>query len=176
MNSRRWGSFYEGQKLKAWSSDVFQNLRHTVWPIQNGPHNKTNSFDNEINMSNSCVQSDWSVTSFNIFTINICLELDMLTNRETKSMTRWEIEPKDFCIVTFSSHFTKFQLYSLKEKCFGFWFANQSEITIYLEGFIENLHTSILIGDIIFLRTTTKQSHYLSALISLESYKRILNK
>ena len=117
MNRRRWGSFYEGQKLKAWSSDVFQHLRHTVWPIQNGPHNKTNSFDNEINMSNSCVQSDWSVTSFNIFTINICLELDMLTNREAKSMTRWEIEPKDFCIVTFSSHFTKFQLYSLKEKC-----------------------------------------------------------
>ena len=68
-------------------------------------------------MTNSCVKSDWCVTSFYIFSINICLQLDMLPNRETKPMTSWKIEPEDFCIVTFCSYFSKFQLDRLKKYC-----------------------------------------------------------
>ena len=68
-------------------------------------------------MTNSCVKSDWCVTSFYIFSINICLQLNMLPNRETKPMTSWKIESEDFCIVTFCSYFSKFQLDRLKIYC-----------------------------------------------------------
>ena len=88
---------------------------------------------------------------FYIFSINICLKLDMLTNGETKSMASWKIESEDFCIVTFCCHFAKFQLDRLK---ILYRLLICLPIRNYLESFIKNLHTSILISDVIFWTTT----------------------